>query len=106
MAKQCERYGCRREAKIKFCSEQCKIAHHNSKRDRTNSVKGVCAACGKPFEGRANKVTCSNTCRQRLFQTRKVKARKMNPGARPRTGVIIELDGAGGVVLEGQKSED
>ena len=93
MVKRCERYGCSREAVIKFCSESCKIAHHNAQRDRKNSVKGRCASCDKEFIGRANKATCSNVCRQRLYQSKLVKKKvKVSPLAKKlRTGVTIEL---------------
>ena len=92
MVKRCERYGCSREAVIKFCSESCKIAHHNAQRDRKNDVKGKCASCGKEFVGRANKRTCSNVCRQRLYQSKIVKVKVKVPKRRlPRTGLTIEL---------------
>ena len=90
MAKQCERYGCRREAVIKFCSENCKIAHHNAQRDRKNDVKGKCASCGKEFVGRANKRTCSNVCRQRFYQSKIVKVKVKVPKGL-RTGLTVEL---------------
>lgn len=89
MAKQCERYGCRREAVIKFCSESCKIAHHNAQRDRKNDVKGTCASCGKEFVGRPNKKTCSDKCRQALFQMKQVKAQVRPSGKRPGTGGAV-----------------
>ena len=86
MRKECAKYGCRREAVIKFCSENCKIAHHNAQRDRTNDVKGKCASCGEEFVGRPNKKTCSDKCRQALFQMKKVKAKVGPSGESPRTG--------------------
>ena len=89
----CERHGCRREAKRKFCSEDCKIAYHNAQRDRTNSEKKKCLACGKSFIGRPNKVTCSDSCRQKLFKIRKVKVKAT--GRRPRTGVTISVEKGG-----------
>ena len=92
--KTCERHGCRREAVRKFCSTDCKIAHHNSLRDRTHSVKRKCAACDKDFVGRPNKVTCSDSCRQKLFKTRKVMARVKVPKGL-RTGVKISVDKGG-----------
>ena len=93
--KTCERYGCRKEAVRKFCSEDCKIAFHNAKRDRNNSEKKKCLACGKAFIGRPNKLTCSDSCRQKLFKMRKVLARKKRPGSVPKTGVQISVEKGG-----------
>lgn len=96
MTKRCERYGCNREAVIKFCSQDCKIAYHNAARDRSSNVKGKCASCGIEFIGRANKRTCSNVCRQRLYQSKVVLAKKAKPGKVPTTGVEAPLDAIGG----------
>lgn len=92
--KECERHGCRRAAVRKFCSQDCKIAHHNAKRDRTHNEKKKCVACGTSFIGRPNKMTCSDSCRQKLFQTRKAKARVKVPKGL-RSGVKISVEKGG-----------
>ena len=51
-AKRCHRYGCRKQALRKFCSDACRIAHHNSQRPPADKVKVTCQGCGKVFQGR------------------------------------------------------
>ena len=68
----CALDGCDKEAVIKFCSEACKIKHHNDQRDRSNPTTKGCPACGTTFTGKPNRITCSDKCRQRLYQARKI----------------------------------
>ena len=65
--KRCHRYGCRKQALRKFCSDACRIAHHNSQRPPADKVKVTCQGCGKVFQGRPDQKSCSATCRSRLF---------------------------------------
>lgn len=69
---QCAREGCTNEPVIKFCSESCKIKHHNDQRDRSNPTTKDCAVCGTTFTAQPNRITCSNKCRQRLYYARKI----------------------------------
>ena len=69
-AKSCHRYGCRKQALRKFCSDACRIAHHNSQRPPADKVKVTCQGCGKVFQGRPDQKSCSATCRSRLFRAK------------------------------------
>ena len=69
-AKRCLRYGCRKQALRKFCSDACRIAHHNSQRPPAHKVKVTCQGCGKVFQGRPDQKSCSATCRSRLFRAK------------------------------------
>ena len=66
--KRCARYGCRKSAKSKFCSSECRIRYHNDRRLPAQKVKIRCAGCDSEFLGRPDQKTCSNTCRSRLFR--------------------------------------
>ena len=68
--KRCRRYGCRKQALRKFCSDACRIAHHNSQRPPADRVKVTCQGCGKVFQGRPDQKSCSATCRSRLFRAK------------------------------------
>jgi hypothetical protein len=66
----CERHGCRRQARRKFCSVGCRVAHHNGRRQPVAKVRITCSGCGEIFLGRADQKTCGTTCRSRVFRSR------------------------------------
>lgn len=68
----CARDGCDNEPVIRFCSESCKIKHWNDQRDRSNPTTKDCAVCGTTFTDKPNRITCSNKCRQKLYEARKI----------------------------------
>lgn len=68
--KNCEHYGCRKQAKQRFCSAVCRVAFHNARRPAAEKIKVTCGACAKVFMGRPDQKTCSATCRSRLFRNR------------------------------------
>ena len=68
--KYCQHYGCRKQAKQRFCSVACRVAFHNARRPAAEKIKITCGACGKVFSGRPDQKTCSATCRSRLFRNR------------------------------------
>ena len=76
--KHCQHYGCRKQAKQRFCSVACRIAFHNARRPVAEKIKVTCGGCGKVFLGRPDQKTCSATCRSRLFRNRHAAPR---PGA-------------------------
>ena len=67
----CARHGCRKQALRKFCSIDCRVAHHNSRRVPASKVRITCLGCGKVFQGRPDQKTCGATCRSRLFRAQK-----------------------------------
>ncbi len=67
---QCQHYGCRKQAKQRFCSVACRVAFHNARRPAAEKIKVTCGACSKVFLGRPDQKTCSATCRSRLFRNR------------------------------------
>ena len=67
----CTRHGCRKQALRKFCSDACRVAHHNSRRAPASKVRITCLGCGKVFQGRPDQKTCGATCRSRLFRAQK-----------------------------------
>ena len=69
--KVCVRHGCRRRAKSKFCSDECRVAHHNAKRAPAAKVRIMCLGCKSVFHGRPDQKTCGPTCRSRVFRARK-----------------------------------
>lgn len=69
-ANSCHRYGCRKQALRRFCSDACRIAHHNTQRPAASKVKVTCQGCGKVFQGRPDQKSCSATCRSRLFRAK------------------------------------
>ena len=71
MTQICSRHGCRKRALRKFCSNACRIAHHNGLRPPASKVKVTCQGCGKVFQGRPDQKTCGATCRSRLFRAKK-----------------------------------
>jgi len=71
LSKVCARHGCRRRAKSKFCSDTCRVAHHNAKRAPAVKVRIMCLGCKSVFHGRPDQKTCSATCRSRVFRARK-----------------------------------
>ena len=81
MTQICARHGCRKTALRKFCSNACRIAHHNGLRPPASKVKVTCQGCGKAFQGRPDQKTCGATCRSRLFRAKK----------RSDTGVLTDL---------------
>ena len=75
----CAREGCTKDARVRFCSDSCKTAFFNPLRDRTNHKTKDCAVCSKTFTDVPHRITCSDKCRQRLCQSRKiVKAAEAN----------------------------
>ena len=74
MTQICSRHGCRKQALRKFCSDACRIAHHNGRRSAVPKVKITCHSCGIVFHGRADQKTCGSTCRSRLFRLRQLNA--------------------------------
>lgn len=70
MTQVCTRHGCRKQALRKFCSDACRIAHHNGLRAPAAKVKITCQGCGAVFKGRPDQKTCGATCRSRLFRAR------------------------------------
>ena len=52
MTQICIRHGCRKQALRKFCSDACRIAHHNGRRPPAPKVKITCQGCGSVFQGR------------------------------------------------------
>ena len=78
----CTRHGCRKQALRKFCSDACRVAHHNSRRAPASKVRITCLGCGKVFQGRPDQKTCGATCRSRLFRAQKQQeADKASTGA-------------------------
>ena len=69
--KVCVRHGCRKRAKSKFCSDGCRVAHHNAKRAPATKVRIMCLGCKRVFHGRPDQKTCGATCRSRLFRAQK-----------------------------------
>ena len=69
-SKVCERHGCRKRAKSKFCSDACRVAHHNAKRAPAAKVRIMCLGCKSVFHGRPDQKTCGATCRSRVFRAR------------------------------------
>ena len=74
MTQICSRHGCRKQALRKFCSDACRIAHHNGRRPPAPKVKITCQGCGSVFQGRPDQKTCGATCRSRLFRLRHLSA--------------------------------
>lgn len=70
MTQVCTRHGCRKQALRKFCSDACRIAHHNGLRAPAAKVKITCQGCGAVFKGRPDQKTCGATCRSRMFRAR------------------------------------
>ena len=70
MTQVCARHGCRKQALRKFCSDACRIAHHNGLRAPAAKVKITCQGCGAVFKGRPDQKTCGATCRSRMFRAR------------------------------------
>ena len=70
MTQICARHGCRKQALRKFCSDACRIAHHNGLRAPASKVKITCQGCGVVFKGRPDQKTCGATCRSRLFRAK------------------------------------
>ena len=68
--KYCQHYGCRKQAKQRFCSVACRVAFHNARRPVAEKIKVTCGVCSKVFMGRPDQKTCSATCRSRLFRNR------------------------------------
>ena len=68
--KHCQNYGCRKQAKQRFCSAACRVAFHNARRPAAEKIKVTCGACNKVFLGRPDQKTCSATCRSRVFRNR------------------------------------
>ena len=68
--KVCARHGCRKRAKSKFCSDGCRVAHHNAKRAPATKVRIMCLGCKRVFHGRPDQKTCGATCRSRVFRAR------------------------------------
>ena len=66
----CARHGCRKPALRRFCSDGCRIAHHNSRRQPAPKVRITCQGCGSVFQGRPDQKTCGATCRSRLFRSK------------------------------------
>jgi len=66
----CLRHGCRKQALRKFCSDRCRIAHHNAQRAPAEKVRITCLGCGAVFQGRPDQKTCGATCRSRLHRAR------------------------------------
>ena len=64
--KVCVRHGCRKRAKSKFCSDGCRVAHHNAKRAPATKVRIMCLGCKRVFHGRPDQKTCGATCRSRV----------------------------------------
>lgn len=70
MTQVCTRHGCRKQALRKFCSDACRIVHHNGLRAPAAKVKITCQGCGAVFKGRPDQKTCGATCRSRMFRAR------------------------------------
>ena len=68
----CARHGCRKPALRRFCSEACRVAHHNARRQPAPKVKIACQGCGAVFQGRPDQKTCGATCRSRLFRAKQL----------------------------------
>ena len=75
----CARHGCRKKALRRFCSDTCRIAHHNARRQPAPKVRITCQGCGSVFQGRPDQKTCSATCRSRLFRSRQLHADMRSP---------------------------
>lgn len=71
LLKVCARHGCRKRAKSKFCSDACRVAHHNARRASATKVRIMCLGCKSVFHGRPDQKTCGATCRSRVFRARK-----------------------------------
>ena len=78
MTQICIRHGCRKQALRKFCSDACRIAHHNGRRPSAPKVKITCEGCGSVFQGRPDQKTCGATCRSRLFRLRHLSAQQQS----------------------------
>ena len=68
----CAREGCDKEARVKYCSDACKTAYWNPLRIRSNPTTKDCPVCQKRFTAQPNRITCSDRCRSKLYQCRKV----------------------------------
>ena len=68
----CARHGCRKPALCRFCSDGCRIAHHNARRQPAPKVRVTCQGCGSVFHGRPDQKTCGATCRSRLFRAKQL----------------------------------
>lgn len=66
--KVCKRHGCEKIAIRQFCSDECRVRHHNDKRPAQSKVAKVCKGCGSVFQGRPDQKTCGATCRSRVFR--------------------------------------
>ena len=75
----CARHGCRKQALRRFCSDTCRIAHHNARRRPAPKVRITCQGCGSVFQGRPDQKTCSATCRSRLFRSRQLHTDMRSP---------------------------
>ena len=84
MTQACARHGCRKTALRKFCSDACRIAHHNGLRPPASRVRVSCQGCGKAFQGRPDQKTCGATCRSRLFRAKKRSEAVIRDGVAPR----------------------
>ena len=87
MTQICNRHGCRKQALRKFCSDTCRIAHHNGRRSPAPKVKITCQSCGSVFNGRPDQKTCGATCRSRLFRLRHL---SVNLQLRANSGLAID----------------
>ena len=83
MTQACARHGCRKTALRKFCSDACRIAHHNGLRPPASRVRVSCQGCGKAFQGRPDQKTCGATCRSRLFRAKKRSEAVIRDGVAP-----------------------
>ena len=86
MSQICTRHGCRKQALRKFCSVDCRVAHHNSRRAPASKVRITCLGCGRVFQGRPDQKTCGATCRSRLFRAQK--QQEANKQAADGTGAV------------------
>ena len=75
----CARHGCGKPALRRFCSDVCRIAHHNARRQPAPKVRITCQGCGSVFHGRPDQKTCSATCRSRLFRARHLALASRSP---------------------------
>ena len=75
----CARHGCRKPALRRFCSDRCRIAHHNARRQPAPKVRITCQGCGSVFQGRPDQKTCSATCRSRLFRAKHLALASQSP---------------------------
>ena len=86
MSQICTRHGCRKQELRKFCSVDCRVAHHNSRRAPASKVRITCLGCGRVFQGRPDQKTCGATCRSRLFRAQK--QQEANKQAADGTGAV------------------